>query len=70
MLYVIAFLLLIIALSIPDARELIFSILMLPIMVAEKLFKSFKENPFSTTWMILEFIFIVGGIVMLVWFGS
>lgn len=68
MLYVIAFLLLIIALSIPDARELLFAILMLPIMAAARLFRSFKEDPFSTVWMIWEFIFFVGGIVLLIWF--
>jgi hypothetical protein len=66
-LYVIAFLLLIIALSIPAARELLFVILLLPIDGAAKLWGAIKKRPFYSIWLIVDFIAVIVGLAFL-WF--
>lgn len=63
MLYVIAFLLLVIVLSIPNALEIMVMILLIPLYLAGWLWEEFKENPLACIWYLIEFTAVVGGIV-------
>jgi hypothetical protein len=57
MLYVIAFLLLILILGIPDARQLLITVLILPFFGMAKLWHLIKAHPLDSIWVSLEFIF-------------